>query len=528
MPTPARIAAENLPVARFPYTANLSLCRLPAPGYNLQVVARTFSDAFLSCTLLFSAACCLAGCAAAMGPGYVVEKQEIQVSFLPQPEPHLRVIAEYHLRNTGIRELDSLDVHLPGRRFRPAEFTVLWKGAELPLATSAANARDTILRFPKPWSMGDAGTIRFEYDLRSATAQEGALAFSPDAFGLPAEGWIPALPQARGPFGFGGVPPKKWALVVRVPEGFLVHASGGRGKHSAKNGEMEFRFEQTAADLNPFVVAGRYRETRQNLPGNQQLRVWSRTDVSGAQLRQATEVLCKTLATYDSLFPARDKSRPTLWTVECPQNAGCFSQRTTSYGALLYGEAPGDSAEMISRDTILFDPRAASARPEALTGPALASGWLGYGQNPGFYEQQPPMSALPAFAAALALEVSIGAQVREQIIRRALAQIPVHASPESSNDPAVSRAKSLLLFYALRDRVGADTFQKALRHMLFARRKRGFDLSDLISAVGEESHYDIGPFIRRWIKRPGVPDDFRAAYSQSTARQETTAQEATP
>jgi len=48
----------------------------------------------------------------------------------------------------------------------------------------------------------------------------------------------------------------------------------------------------------------------------------------------------------------------------------------------------------------LFDPRAASARPEALAGPALASGWLGYGQNPGFYEQQPPMSALPAFAAA--------------------------------------------------------------------------------------------------------------------------------
>src|SRR5579864_4916503 len=178
MPTPARVAAENFSVARFPGTVNLSLCRLPAPGYNLQVVARTFSDTFLSCTLLFSAACCLTGCAAAMGPGYVVEKQEIQVSYLAQQEPHVHVIAEYHLRNTGIRELDSLDVHLPGRRFRPAEFTVLWAGAELPLATSAANARDTILRFPKPWPMGDAGTIRFEYDLRSATAQEGALAFS--------------------------------------------------------------------------------------------------------------------------------------------------------------------------------------------------------------------------------------------------------------------------------------------------------------------------------------------------------------
>ena len=463
-----------------------------------------------------------------MGPGYIVEKQEIQVSFLPQPEPHVHVVAEYHLKNTGIRELDSLDVHLPGRRFRPAEFTVLWDGAELPLATSVANARDTILRFPKPWAMGDSRTMQFVYDLRSATAQEGALGFSPDAFDLPAEGWTPAFPQARGPFGFGGVPPKKWELVVRVPNGFLVHASGGREKHSAKNTEMEFHFEQTAADLNPFVVAGRYRQTRQDLSGNQQLRIWSRTDVSPAQLQQATEVLSKTLATYDSLFATHDKSRPPLWIVQCPENAGCFSQRATPYGSLLYRESSADSAEMISRDSILFDPRAASLRPEALTGPALASGWLGYGQNPGFYEQQPPMSALPAFAAALALEVSTGTQVREQVIRRALAQIPVHAALESNHDPAVSRAKSFLLFYALRDRVGPDPLQKAMRHMLFARRQRGFDLSDLISAVEEESHQDIGPFVRQWIKRPGVPDEFRATYSQSTARQETIAQEATP
>lgn len=496
--------------------------------YNLQVVARSDTGTSLSCSLLFCAVFCLAGCAASLGPGYIVEKQEIQVSFLPQSEPHVHVVAEYHLRNTGTRDLDSLDVRLPGRRFRPTEFTILSDGAELPVATSLANARDTILRFPKPWPIGDARTVRFEYDLHSATALEGALGFTPDAFDLPAEGWTPALPQARGLFGFGGVPPKKWELVVGVPEGFLVHASGGREKHSAKNGGMEFRFQQTAANLNPFVVAGRYRESRPNLPGNQPLRVWSRTDVSRAQLQQTTEALSKTLATYDSLFATRDKSRPPLWIVECPENAGCFSQRSTAYGVLLYGESSSDSAEMISRDTILFDPRAASARPEALAGPALASGWLGYGQNPGFYEQQPPMSALPAFAAALALERSSGPQVREQIVRRALAQIPEHASPESNNNPTVSRAKSFLLFYALRDRVGADPFQKALRHMLYARRKRGFNLNDLISAVEEESHQDIGPLVRQWIKRPGVPDDFRAAHSQSTARQETTTQEATP
>jgi hypothetical protein len=276
------------------------------------------------------------------------------------------------------------------------------------------------------------------------------------------------------------------------------------------------------------VVAGRYRETHQDLPGNQKLRIWSRTDVTSAQLQQAAESLSKTLAVYDSLFATRNNARPPLWIVECPEDAGCFSHRATAYSSLLYGRSSDDSSEMISRDTVLLDPRTAFSKPEALTGPALAAGWLGYGLNPGFYEQQPPMSALPAFAAALALEVSAGTQIRDQIIRRALGQIPVHASPQSNDDPAVSRAKSLLLFYALRERVGADPFQKALQHMLFARRQRGFDLSDLISAVEEESHQDVGPFVRQWIKRPGVPDEFRATYSQSPARQETIAQEATP
>jgi hypothetical protein len=181
----------------------------------------------------------------------MVEKQEIQVSFLPQPQPHIHIVAEYHLKNTGIRGLDFLDVHLPSRRFRPTDYTILWDGAELPLASSTASARDTLLQFPKPWPIGVARTIQFTYDLHSATAQEGALGFSTDAFDLPAEGWTPALPQARGPFGFGGVPPNKWQLVVQVPNGFLVHASGGKEKHFAKNSDMEFRFEQTAG-LEPF------------------------------------------------------------------------------------------------------------------------------------------------------------------------------------------------------------------------------------------------------------------------------------
>ena len=132
-----------------------------------------------------------------------------------------------------------------------------------------------------------------------------------------------------------------------------------------ENSDIEFHFEQTAQDLNPFVVAGRYRETHQDLPGNQKLRIWSRTDVSSAQLQQAAESLSKTLAVYDSLFATRNNARPPLWIVECPEYAGCFSHRATAYSSLLYGRSSDDSSEMISRDTVLLDPRTAfsSLRP---------------------------------------------------------------------------------------------------------------------------------------------------------------------
>jgi hypothetical protein len=138
------------------------------------------------------------------------------------------------------------------------------------------------------------------------------------------------------------------------------------------------------------------------------------------------------------------------------------------------------------------------------------------------------MSALPAFAAALARETSGGSHSRSEIIQRTLAQIPAHASRESNDDPVISRAKGLLLFYALSDRVGSENFQKAMQHMLFARQGRGFDITDLISALEQQSHQNIGPFVRQWLKQPGVPDDFRALYSQAAAQQNVTSQEATP
>lgn len=490
-------------------------------------MTRSFPTQFLSAVFLLCTALWLAACAASFGPGYVVEKQEIRVSFFPEPAPSLQITAEYHLKNTGSQELSVLDVRLPGRRFHPMDLAISWDGSPLAHDVSPDNPRNVQLRFAQSWPVGASHTLQFSYGISSVNSADGALGFSADAFFLPAESWTPELPQAAGLFGFGGVPPKKWELLVRVPQGFLVHASGGKEKQSGVKTEMQFRFPQLAGDLNPFVVAGRYREIRRDLQGHQSVRAWSRSGSNAFDFPRAGDSLSRTLAAYDVLFGARDKSNSSMWIVECPAENGCLTRRAAGYSALLDGENAGQFAEMISNDTVLVDPRIAHGTLEASIGPALAQGWLGYGKNPGFYDQQPPMSALPAFVAALARETSSGPKVREEIVQRALSKIPQATAPDSNNDPVVTRAKSLLLFYALRDRVGSDAFQKALQHMLAARHGRDFDLSDLISALEQESRQPVGPFVRQWIKRPGIPEDFRSKYSLAAAAQTFLAQEAT-
>ena len=478
--------------------------------------------------ILLLAWCCawwIAGCATALGPGYIVERQKIAVVFSVQPEPSIAIAAEYRLTNTGNQPLESLIVRLPGRRLSAQGRQISWDDRSLDATPSPSNTRNTLLRFPGTWHIGETHTLKINYQIASSPAREEMLEFSADAFYLPAEGWTPQLPQAPGVFGFGGVPPKQWDLLVRVPPGFLVHASG-KEKRSGKNQDGEHLFTQMSDDLNPFVVAGKYRETQQQLAENQKVRIWTRSTLDTAQLRQSGEALSRTLASYDALFGPRGKTRPPLWIVECPTPAGCIFQSETNYSALLYGRETSRAAQLISQDSVVVDPQAANGSLEASAGPALAAGWLGYGQNPGFYEQQLPMSALPAFASALAREAS-DPEVRGQIIRRALAEIPEHAEPGARAAQNVTRAKSLLLFYALRERVGEDNFQKALQHMLYARQSRGFDVTDLIAALEEQSHQEIGPLVRQWIKQPGVPAEFRQRYVSSDSKRQLSSEETT-
>jgi hypothetical protein len=482
--------------------------------------------------LAAAAAINVAACEAAFGPGYSVEKQEMQIRFVADPQPVLHIDAVYHLRNDGNQPLSSLELRLPGRRrFHFADPHAEWDGHSIPFGASPDNPRNVLLTFPEPWTVSSNRTLHLAVEYHPAPPGEKTFSFAPDAFFLPAEGWSPQLLPARGAFATGGVPPPSWLLTLQVPEGFLVHASGRKPKVSRSHGEQTIRITQQAKDGYPFVIAGRY-TAAQFTATPETVTVWSRASQNDSALRQTAAGLVAAIHAYNSMFGPRRQETHQLWLVECPIVDSCFTDTgtgTAPNNAQLISESGAKpSAEMASLDAVMVDLN--SSAPEIVTGagPSLASSWLGYGQNPGFFEQDPPLSALPAYAAATGREAIQGPQVRTETIRRALSRVPSQATPGKPEDANVVRAKSLLFFFALQDRYGQEAFSKALSHMLYARRGGGFDLDDLIAAFEQETHQNVAEFVRHWMKRPGVPEDFRARYEGTSGALAANPKEATP
>ncbi len=405
--------------------------------------------------LLAGAAYCAAGCAASLGPGYTIVKQQITVQFVPAPQPVIRIEGVYQLKNTGNQPLTSLELRLPGRRrFHFSDPSAQWDKTTLTLAAVPDNPRNALLTFPQRWRVSSQHTLRLSGEYQRPGSDETALSFTPDAFFLPAQGWSPELLPERG-----------------------ILATGG---------------------------------------GNESVNLWTRRPQNPEALRQPSEALVRTIQAYDSTFGARPKDSHRLWIVECPDVAGCFASTTSNFFRLISEENEKTSAEMASQDTAMVD-LSGGAPQIAAAAPPLAASWLGYGQNPGFFEQTPPLSALPAFAASRGREAVEGPQVRAQIVRRLLRAIPTNPQPRQLEADDALRAKSLLFFYALQDRYGQQVFSAALSHMLDARRGGGFDLDDLIAAFEQETHQNVAQFVRLWMKNPGVPEDFRARYENTAA-----------
>ena len=479
--------------------------------------------------LLFLLALWVSSCAVPLGPGYTVEKQAVQVHFVPGPAPRIEVAADYRLRNTGNQPLTALELRVPApRRFRVTDLRAEWEGVPLQSERAAdAPRRTRVLTFPASWAVRERRHLHLSFEIEKPEAGEPQLNLAPDAFYLPAEGWNPELLPAKGLFASGGVSPKSWELSVRVPQAFLVHASGRERKSARKNGEKTMLFTQHPTDRYPFVLAGQYTATKFDAAG-ETIFVWTRSAQDAAALGQVQESLTRAISVYEAAFGGRGKDEHGLWIVECPVAGSCAPRISPAMARLLAPEKGGNPAEIASLDSVLVDPSGGLSEISISAAPSLAASWLGYGRNPGFWEQEPPLSALPAFAAALGREAMEGPSVRTEVIRRALAEVPQNTAARPSGEQILSREKSLLFFYALQDRFGSAAFGNAVRHMIQARAGRGFDLDDLIAALEQETHQEVAAFVRLWLKHPGIPEDFRARYEGQAAPASNSSKETLP
>src|SRR5208282_6741519 len=154
--------------------------------------------------------------------------------------------------------------------------------------------------------------------------------------------------------------------------------------------------------------------------------LWTRAQEDSARLQQSVDALVRAVQAYDAAFGARAQKSKPFWIVECPVLDGCFTATESAYANLLSATPGAVSSQLASLDTLLIDFNGGAPKLAAAA-PGLAASWLGYGQNPGFYEQQPPLSALPAFASALGQEAIDGPTSRTETIRRALRMIPKSA-----------------------------------------------------------------------------------------------------
>lgn len=448
--------------------------------------------------------------------------------FVATPDPRIQIEGDYTLKNTGNRMLDQLELRLPGRRFASNELQASWDGKPLGLVASPASPRNAMLVPAEPWRVSARHRLRLTREFSPAGQSEPSLNFSDDAFFLPAAGWNAELLPPVGLFASGGTPPKRWDLLVDVPSRFEIHTSGQQKKSKQNKGETMAVAEQGKTDPYPFVVAGGY-HTAEIGTGGEKLHLWTRQAQEPTKLQEVREALGRVTAAYDATFGERSKPSSQIWIVECPVAAGCFTNLSPLRAELLErNENERATAEMISQDTLVVDVGGGALTVASGAAPSLAASWLGYAQNPAFFEQEPPLTMLPVFAAAIGRDAAAGADSREETIRRALRLIPANAKPQKAEDANVVRAKSFLFFYALQDRYGREAFRKATQHMLYARQGKGFELDDLIAAFEEETHQNVAEFVRMWMKRPGVPEEFRTRHEGAAAASVHSIKEKTP
>ena len=361
---------------------------------------------------------------------------------------------------------------------------------------------------------------------------EHTFSFAPDAFFLPAEGWSPQLLPARGAFATGGVPPPTWLLTLACPRRF----SGSRKRaqtqsFSRSGGEQTLRIVQQAKDGYPFVIAGRYTAAHFNEPAGNHKSLESHSpgcERASPTCRRAR--YCQPRLRCDVRYAQPARVASTLARGMSRRRRLLQWHRPPTMRNSFPKPGAKPSAEMASLDTVMVDLR--SGAPEIV---AAAGSFAGFELARLRPESRLLRTGPAALRVARIRRVARAAkpyrepQVRTETIRRALALVP--RSRRCRANPKTTASSAPRVFYSFsgcRIATARTSSTKPSATCCMRASGGGFDLDDLIAAFEQETHQNVAEFVRHWMKRPGVPEDFRARYETTAGANASNPKETSP
>lgn len=462
-----------------------------------------------------------------VAPGYKAMRETRTIRFVQGSPSELHIRERYTLKNTGTTDLQFIDVNLPepgafGRKDLRADLDGRAADpAELPAEQREDNPHTRRITFEQPWARGETHDLDFEYSLRSPRDAGSRITIGDETFHLGALGWA-ALPQPPQHF-LSPYPqrPDKMTYSVVVPSNFLVLARGKLIHRKSESAETEYQFQVRKTDLAPFVVAGRYVETRVGA-GSSTVIFWTihpLRENPGATPQRISAAW----ATLQNDFGPLDTKFGAPHVVEAPNLSSPLA------GGSGPAEASFPGGALVNEQTLSLG-IASDAFVENVSH-ALAYNWFRNQMYPTVDASLGIGEGLPEYATIVIDEASGGAEGRRRRMDYYLSRYEdaVKSGQEKPlgvttlTDPrpqrAIALAKAPLMYVALEDTCGEAPVRNGLRDLVALLRGQDVGFDDMRSAVEETCRKDLGEFFRTWLYAKGLPADFRARYEASeTAR----------
>jgi hypothetical protein len=479
-----------------------------------------------------------AGCAVPLAPGYTIEKQKIEVTYSKVTPDRVSVRAWYRMTNTGTLPLEEIHFSLPFKSWTENLHAEWGRQSLLPQGVAGAEM-EISTHLNAPWNQKERKELVLTFDLKIVNAKLSLGGDRGSLFYLPSGGWYPNLLPPHVMLAQGGTPPDKWDLVVSVPAGYRVHASGTqRGQDRSENRNnagSSYRFEQRLeTDFAPFVVAGPYMEVRVH-SGPETVFLWSGQSLPESRAQEIGERFGEEAAYFSAEFGLKDATRGQAWIIECPGGSGvgyvqpgeyrtggqserwksivdCQTVPQSAFAPLSFetSDIPGSFVAPAQADT------AKKAPPFPSLDVQLAATWFTFAVGEGSEGPKFPMAGVPDYM-ALSFNMLKNPSKRGDYVRQLIGRVdsdPEGAKEtlESAKNVEIARIRSELFYLALEDRCGEVNLHHALARILRILRGKTWDVGDLRSAMEAECGADLADFFRQWLNRPGIPEEFRARY----------------